>query len=666
MRFINSLPALVIWLVALGLVLGGWYLVAGAMDSGFARGDGRLYLLYFGVALALHLISRRNYAYRAYGLGIAPGWERLTLSLFAAAALGTGAVLASSVNGITVSRSPISFADMVLASLWIAGITAYLQEVCFRGFLYTELLKLTGRGLVGSTVAVLATSFAFCATVTLDPAWITSLPERWPALAGLFLVGVLLQLVRLAHGTLVAPMGVAGGFLFVEALARRGAIDVGGKGAPDLALLPDGYLQATPAFWIVMAVAIGGYLTVLRRGTVETAPAAGPKPVTGRPSLGARLRDALVRYNPLTNALALARFDVWLRMLFMSRLAIPPLYWPRLLVSLGVSLVVTLINLPERFLAPILLKGRSAPPPVFVVGLHRSGTTMLHTLLALDPRFNAPQLAHVMNPDGFLVFGRALFFFFMPFMPWQRPMDAVTFAAHEPQEDEFALACRSGLSPYWAGVFPRLNRKLDRFIYTEEMSDAEKRAFVDDIRTLLVKMNWNGARVPLLKSPYHAARIRLLAAAFPGARFVYIRRNPTSVYLSSRGIDNFYNMLQVQTPRPGETFADRLVDKHFTKVEAACTQALRDLPEGHTTTVAYEDLSADPEREIKRMYAELGIKHTAEARSALDAHLARHRSYRRNVHPPLTPKLAQRLSTRLAPVYRKGGYAPPVDTSAAK
>ena len=54
---------------------------------------------------------------------------------------------------------------------------------------------------------------------------------------------------------------------------------------------------------------------------------------------------------------------------------------------------------------PPLLRSRRVRDPVFVVGVHRSGTTHLHNLLALDPQFVSPSLYQVSNPLGCTVSG---------------------------------------------------------------------------------------------------------------------------------------------------------------------------------------------------------------------------------------------------------------------
>ena len=93
------------------------------------------------------------------------------------------------------------------------------------------------------------------------------------------------------------------------------------------------------------------------------------------------------------------------------------------------------------------------PPPLFILGHWRSGTTHLHNLLSLDENFTAPTAFQSLFPHHFLFTGIGATFFNWV-APDKRPMDNMTFSAHTPHEDEFALAAHSTVSPYMKFLFP--------------------------------------------------------------------------------------------------------------------------------------------------------------------------------------------------------------------
>ena len=85
--------------------------------------------------------------------------------------------------------------------------------------------------------------------------------------------------------------------------------------------------------------------------------------------------------------LAGVTFGDWVRLLRENRFAIDPPYWLRAQAITTQSLV----NAPvrrheERTYLPHLV-AVDVPPPLFILGHWRSGTTHLHQLLAADRRF---------------------------------------------------------------------------------------------------------------------------------------------------------------------------------------------------------------------------------------------------------------------------------------
>src|SRR5690606_38249651 len=137
------------------------------------------------------------------------------------------------------------------------------------------------------------------------------------------------------------------------------------------------------------------------------------------------------RTMPFSNLLGLAPLDLWLKKLREARWNVGLNYLPRLIVTLLASAIDTVLTLPERFLAPLALK-HDVPDPVFIVGVHRSGTTHLHNLLSLDERFCTPRSYQVFNPHGFLT-GWLTTLALGPFLTWRRPMDSVQFTLFSPQ-----------------------------------------------------------------------------------------------------------------------------------------------------------------------------------------------------------------------------------------
>ena len=257
-------------------------------------------------------------------------------------------------------------------------------------------------------------------------------PAAWTAVSGSLLVGTLLfgivlGLVRSLQGTVLASAGVMAGWLYLERVIGRAQLGVFVPDSDWISwLCPGGDFRQGPAVWVVLLCAAGFLGWRLRRG-------AAPLAAEG-PALPAELKWLL----PLSVMSFLAPLDLWLRCLWSARLAVGWRYLPRLLGTLAFSLANTLLSLPERVLLPRLLR-RPVPDPIFVVGTHRSGTTHLHNLLALDPQFVAPRNYQVLNPVGFLFSGWLWAPLLTLILPRKRPMDNMDFSLFTAQEEEFAL-----------------------------------------------------------------------------------------------------------------------------------------------------------------------------------------------------------------------------------
>ncbi len=92
--------------------------------------------------------------------------------------------------------------------------------------------------------------------------------------------------------------------------------------------------------------------------------------------------------------------STWLRVLRDNQFAVDPPYWPR-------AMVITLITFQNALLAgwENLAFGRKVRdatihPPLFILGIFRSGTTLLHNLFAQDDRFAYPNVYQAAYPHG--------------------------------------------------------------------------------------------------------------------------------------------------------------------------------------------------------------------------------------------------------------------------
>lgn len=245
--------------------------------------------------------------------------------------------------------------------------------------------------------------------------------------------------------------------------------------------------------------------------------------------------------------------------------------------------------------------------PVFILGDHRSGTTLLYQLLARTECFNMVQAYHLIRYDRVLedhLAGRAdearrqLAEQFRQLGLTDRLLDGVAVSPELPEEYGFRLAdeFRPKLTP---ANLPRLVE-------------------------LCRKVQWvsDPGRPLLLKNPWDFANFVYVKQAFPGARFIFLHRHPLQVINSQiraarqlYGVRSPYHALLngayarvwsqpirrrliqgMFAPRFG--LGVRVATRHVARATDYFLEHVGRLPGADYVEVRFEDLCADPGRAI--------------------------------------------------------------------
>ena len=124
----------------------------------------------------------------------------------------------------------------------------------------------------------------------------------------------------------------------------------------------------------------------------------------------------------------------WLRLLARNHFAIDRCAgrWPRSVppqvpFSSALGLIQNIVH--GRDIANTRIRNA----PVFVLGHWRSGTTLLHELLARDPRLAAPTTFDCFNPNHFVLTRNWLPGLFQALAPSRRPMDSMAAGWNDPR-----------------------------------------------------------------------------------------------------------------------------------------------------------------------------------------------------------------------------------------
>ena len=344
----------------------------------------------------------------------------------------------------------------------------------------------------------------------------------------------------------------------------------------------------------------------------------------------------------------------WLVLLRQQYSDIDPSHWPRVLFITAMSALNSVASKIEERLYGESVAATQMQAPIFILGHWRSGTTLLHNLLACDPQFAAPTLFQTLYPRAFLVLERP----FRPFgfiAPTDRLIDNIRFGFDQPQEDEFALCNATLLSPYMAWIFPRRQDLFDRYLTLDEASLQERTRWHHAFMDFLRKLTFRTGRRLVLKSPTHTARIRLLLQLFPDALFIHISRDPYTVFQSTRHLYQvMFRVTSVQ--RTDELDLDELMLQRYLLLYDRFFEEKSLIPAGHYCEIRFEDLETNPIGTLEQTYVELGLSNFEVARYHLLRHLAAISGYRKNQFPPLSLSLQDKINQRWRSSFDQWGY----------
>jgi omega-hydroxy-beta-dihydromenaquinone-9 sulfotransferase len=354
-----------------------------------------------------------------------------------------------------------------------------------------------------------------------------------------------------------------------------------------------------------------------------------------------RLRLSLGAWRRLTSKIDRDRSQLKLR----SNLA----YW---LSGAGHSLLFRLQNSSHAD----ALKAAIPPPPIFVLGFWRSGTTLLHELLCCDPQFGFPSTYACMNPSHF-VLTEAWASERNAQQQTTRPMDSMSYSWASPQEDEFALFALGAPSPYESIVVPSLMRDPKALVDLRQRSSAEQKRWADALQEFLLLLTVQQGKTMVFKSPPHGFKLPLLLSMFPQARYVIIERNPYEVFASNLKLwRTLLNLYAVEFSSSDEI--EQFVLAAYLMHEEAIAEGMSMTDANRLACVRYEELAADPIGQMERLYGELELGNFGSVRARMEKYVASAAGYVRNRFT-LSSEQKARVEDSWGPVIKAKGYCWP-------
>lgn len=321
-------------------------------------------------------------------------------------------------------------------------------------------------------------------------------------------------------------------------------------------------------------------------------------------------------------------------------------------------LLSTLASIQERRYREQLADKPLENDPLFILGHWRSGTTFVHNIFAQDKHFGYTTTYQTVLPH----FIMALQGFFKPcmklMMPNKRPTDNMELAPDLPQEEEFALNNMTPCNYYNFWSFPeRMQEYCDRFLTFRNITDEELQEFGAAFEKLVKISLWNtGGTQYLSKNPPHTGRIKVLSELFPRARYVYLMRNPYTVFESTRSF--FLNTIKpLQLNIISDEEMEQNILRNYMELYHAYKEQSLPLKEvgGSLYEVRFEDIEKDAFAITQDIYTKLGIPGWEEAKPAIEKYILSKKGYKKNRYQ-YDPRTIQLVNEHWGEVLDDWGY----------
>lgn len=283
--------------------------------------------------------------------------------------------------------------------------------------------------------------------------------------------------------------------------------------------------------------------------------------------------------------------------------------------------------------------------PVFILGHWRSGTTFVHNILALDKHFGYTTTYQTVFPH-IMLWGQPFFKKTMAWlMPDKRPTDNMELNVDLPQEEEFALSNMMPCSYYNFWFLPKnMMDYCDRFLTMKTATEEERQTFKDTFIKLMKLSLWNTKGEQFLsKNPPHTGKVKELLEMFPNAKFVYLMRNPYTVFESTRSFfTNTIKPLELQNISDEEM--EQNILEAYKRLYYKYEEDKKLIPAGNLIEVKFEDFEANALEMTEKIYKTLSIPGFEAAKADITKYLDRKKGYKKNAYQyaPRTVELVEK------------------------
>ena len=272
--------------------------------------------------------------------------------------------------------------------------------------------------------------------------------------------------------------------------------------------------------------------------------------------------------------------------------------------------------------------------PIFVCGLGRSGTTLLHELLCQDPAHRLPLLWELMfsvpppetaTYDSDPRIGAA-----------DRDIKLMDYVDPESR----SMHVNGGDLPTECIFIFALQFQADIFIgeynipgYSAGMSGVDPTPVYEYHKRVLQLLQWKHRKERwVLKTPAHLGRLHALFAVYPDARVVVTHRDPLRAVSSLASLTTSLkamrsNKVRADADRGFTGLGQIMLLEHYTRLRDELGDRAKQIVD-----VRYQDLVEEPVAVLASMYAQWGLPFSAEAEARMRAYVAEHPRGKHGAH----------------------------------
>ncbi len=232
------------------------------------------------------------------------------------------------------------------------------------------------------------------------------------------------------------------------------------------------------------------------------------------------------------------------------------------------------------------------------------------------------------------------------FVPGRRPQDNVKVTLGDPAEEEQAFSTTSTRSSIHSFFFPKNRSYFYKYHLFEGISEHEKCEWQKDYLYILKNIAYySKMKDLLLKNPHNTGRVKELLELFPDAKFIFIHRDPYTVFSSTKKLYN--RMISSQYLQfCSQVEIEQLILEENAMILRKYLSERELIPKGNLVEIGFEALEKTPMEVMDTIYKELQLNGFEDVRPGMEAYLDSVKKYKRNTYHPIPQALLDKIHVK--------------------